>query len=37
MDIHMISIASVAAMYGLGTASPISLSGLRDLGKTSDR
>jgi hypothetical protein len=33
----MISIASDAAMYGLGTAFPISFNGLRDLGKTSDK
>jgi hypothetical protein len=33
----MISIASDAAMYGLGIASPIFFNGLRDLGKTSDK
>lgn len=33
----MISIASDAAMYGLGTAFPISFNGLRDLGRTSDK
>ena len=36
-DIHMISIASDAAMYGLGTAPPILLSGLRELGRTTLR
>jgi hypothetical protein len=33
----MISIASDAAMYGLGTAFPISFSGLREFGKASDK
>jgi hypothetical protein len=33
----MISIASDAAMYGLGTAFPISFNGLRDLGRTPDK
>jgi hypothetical protein len=33
----MISIASDAAMYGFGTTFPISLSGLREFGKTSDK
>jgi hypothetical protein len=33
----MISIASDAAMYGLGTAFPISFNGLSDRGRTSDK
>jgi len=33
----MISIASDAAMYGLGIASPISFSGFSDLGRTADK
>lgn len=32
----MISMASPAAMYGLGIASPISLRGFRDSGRTSE-
>ena len=36
-DVHMISIASEAAMYGLGTASPISFNGFSDLGRTADK